>query len=118
MAAITAARHSAGPDILIIEKNKLLGRKILVTPGFVELGSIQDEENERFGERAAGVCDLVFLIGGERRAAPLLKGLQAKGYPEAQTSVCATLEEARGKLRELVRPGDVILFENDLPDIY
>ena len=31
--------------------------KFLITPGLVELGSVEDEENRRYGEHAAKVCD-------------------------------------------------------------
>jgi UDP-N-acetylmuramoyl-tripeptide--D-alanyl-D-alanine ligase len=29
-----------------------------------------------------------------------------------------TLEEAKKKIKEIVKPGDTVLFENDLPDNY
>jgi UDP-N-acetylmuramoyl-tripeptide--D-alanyl-D-alanine ligase len=32
--------------------------------------------------------------------------------------VVETLAEATAALQEIVRPGDVVLFENDLPDLY
>ena len=39
------------------------GKKVLVTPGMVELGEREYEENRRLGEQAADVCDLVILVG-------------------------------------------------------
>ena len=35
-------------------------RKFLVSPGFVELGQIENEENFKFGQQAARICDYVF----------------------------------------------------------
>ena len=39
------------------------GRKILVTPGMVELGNMEFDENRTFGAEAANVCDFVILVG-------------------------------------------------------
>ena len=35
-----------------------------------------------------------------------------------QIHVVTNLDEATKKLAELTKPGDVVLFENDLPDNY
>jgi UDP-N-acetylmuramoyl-tripeptide--D-alanyl-D-alanine ligase len=101
------------------------GRKFLVTPGFVELGEIEAQENYNLGREAAAVCDAVFLIGPLERTQPIrqgyLDGLAGPGNGEsgAHGDYCfPTLKEANLKLAELARPGDVVLFENDLPAIY
>jgi UDP-N-acetylmuramoyl-tripeptide--D-alanyl-D-alanine ligase len=39
------------------------GRRVLVTPGMVELGKIETAQNEAFGVRAAHICDYVLLVG-------------------------------------------------------
>ena len=44
------------------------GRRILVTPGMVELGTSEDEHNQEFGAHAAKVCDYVILVGAGQRA--------------------------------------------------
>lgn len=93
------------------------GKKVLVTPGMVELGEQEYEENRRFGERAADVCDLVILVG-PRRTTPILDGLKAADYPSQQIIVALNLEEVKHHLATQVQPGDVVLFENDLPDNY
>ena len=38
------------------------GKKVLVTPGMVELGEREYDENRHFGAEAAKVCDLVILV--------------------------------------------------------
>jgi UDP-N-acetylmuramoyl-tripeptide--D-alanyl-D-alanine ligase len=93
------------------------GRRVLVTPGMVELGEREQEENQVFGTRAAEVCDLVVLVG-EERSRPILAGLQAASYPESQVHVVANTAEAQALLAKTTRRGDVVLFENDLPDLY
>jgi UDP-N-acetylmuramoyl-tripeptide--D-alanyl-D-alanine ligase len=92
-------------------------RRLLVTPGMVELGEREDEENERFGTQAAAVCDLVVLVG-EERSKPILAGLSAASYPDSQIHVVANTSEAQALLARTTRRGDVVLFENDLPDLY
>lgn len=92
-------------------------RRLLVTPGMVELGEREAEENERFGARAAAVCDLVVLVG-EERSRPILSGLESASFPSAQVHVVASTAEAQELLAKTTRRGDVVLFENDLPDLY
>jgi UDP-N-acetylmuramoyl-tripeptide--D-alanyl-D-alanine ligase len=92
-------------------------RRILVTPGMVELGDREAEENRRFGRLAAEVCDRIILVG-PRQTLPIREGLAERSYPEAQVHVAADAGEAQRLLASITRAGDVVLFENDLPDLY
>jgi UDP-N-acetylmuramoyl-tripeptide--D-alanyl-D-alanine ligase len=92
-------------------------RRLLVTPGMVELGEREAEENELFGKHAAAVCDLVVLVG-EERSRPIRAGLTAASFPDSQIHVVANASEAQALLAKTTRRGDVVLFENDLPDLY
>lgn len=92
-------------------------KKVLVTPGMVELGEREYEENKRLGEHAADVCDLVILVG-PKRTTPILDGLKAGQYPSQRIIVALNLEEVKQHLATQVQAGDVVLFENDLPDSY
>lgn len=91
-------------------------RRVLVTPGMVELGDREEAENERFGTAAAAVCDLVILVG--EQTGPIRRGLEAAGFPAGALHVVADSGGAERFLSESSRSGDVILFENDLPDLY
>ena len=93
------------------------GKKVLVTPGMIELGEKEYEENKKLGEHAADVCDLVILVG-PMRTLPILDGLKAAAYPNQQIIVALNLEEVKKYLATRVEPKDVVLFENDLPDNY
>ena len=93
------------------------GKKVLVTPGMVELGEKEYEENKKLGEHAADVCDLIILVG-PTRTVPILDGLKAAAYPNQQIIVALNLEEVKQHLATRVQPGDIVLFENDLPDNY
>jgi UDP-N-acetylmuramoyl-tripeptide--D-alanyl-D-alanine ligase len=92
-------------------------RRLLVTPGMVELGDREAEENERFGTQAAAVCDLIVLVG-EQRSRPIRAGLTAADFPDDRIHVVANSSEAEALLARTTRRGDVVLFENDLPDLY
>jgi UDP-N-acetylmuramoyl-tripeptide--D-alanyl-D-alanine ligase len=91
--------------------------KILVTPGLVELGAVEEAENRRFGEHAATVCDHVILVGA-RQTQPIAEGLRAGGLPDERTHVVESLDEVTATLARIAGPGDVTLFANDLPDTY
>lgn len=89
-------------------------RKLVVTPGIVELGSLQREANERFGEQAARVADVLLVVASLNRDAILSGARRVDGT----TNLIAvdSLSEATEELGRLLGPGDVVLFENDLPD--
>lgn len=92
-------------------------RKIIVTPGMVELGEIEEAENEIFGENIAKVCDIAILVG-KNRTAPICRGIKKIGFIEENIYVVNSLNEATTVLASLTKPNDVVLFENDLPDTY
>lgn len=90
------------------------GRKVVVTPGMVELGPLQRSENEAFARKASLVCDELIVVGGTNRKA-LLRGAERGG---ASVTVVADREEAVELVRASLGPGDAVLYENDLPDHY
>ncbi|NLE52783.1 MAG: UDP-N-acetylmuramoyl-tripeptide--D-alanyl-D-alanine ligase [Chloroflexi bacterium] len=93
------------------------GRRVLITPGMVELGPIQDEENRTLGRRAAQVCTDIILVG-EEQTRPLQQGIRDAGFPEDRLQVYDTREEAIAWFNTALEPGDTVLFLNDLPDTY
>jgi UDP-N-acetylmuramoyl-tripeptide--D-alanyl-D-alanine ligase len=105
-----------------IESLKVLGaiegsQKIVITPGFVEMGEAQEKENELFGERIASVADYVGVVTGANEAS-LLKGLKNKQYHEDHIFTGRSEEEIMNKLQAVILPNAVILFENSLTEIY
>ena len=94
------------------------GRKILVTPGMIELGEMQFKENKACARNAASVCDFVLVIGDTNSEA-LLEGLKEGGLAEEKYRSFREMKEALYFLAtEYCRSGDVVLIENDLPDLY
>jgi UDP-N-acetylmuramoyl-tripeptide--D-alanyl-D-alanine ligase len=92
------------------------GRRILVTPGMVELGTQEADENRRLGELAAKVCDVALLSGP--LAQHIRAGLLDGGLDESRIILAPDGPSLHAELARLSRRGDVILFENDLPDVY
>lgn len=95
------------------------GKRILITPGMIELGKLEEEENRKFGEHIAGAAlDLVILVGKEQTA-PIAAGIESvKNGSETDVRIVNSLYEANDILNDFARPGDVVLYENDLPDTY
>ncbi len=93
------------------------GSRILITPGLVELGPIEAEENRRLGQAAASVCDYVVLVGPQQTR-PIRGGLAERGFPEERILTARHADEVADCLAGIVRPGDILLYENRLPDTY
>ena len=95
------------------------GKKIVVTPGMIELGSKEEELNREFGKQIAEVADEVILIG-EKRTKPIYNGLIDKKYKESKIHVLNDVRDAYTLINELKdkKKETYALFENDLPDTY
>lgn len=90
------------------------GQTAVITPGMVELGHLQDSENEEFALLASQQVDHLIIVGRTNRKA-LLRG-SVKG--KASVTVVDTRDEAVAWARDNLGPGDAVLYENDLPDHY
>lgn len=93
------------------------GRRIVITPGMVELGGEEAAFNRAFGEQMAESADVAILVG-KRHTQPIVDGLLAKDFPQERIHVVSSLEESTKVLHGMMRAGDVVLYENDLPDNY
>jgi len=90
------------------------GRAVVVTPGMVELGPRQAQENATFAATAADVVTDLVVVGHTNRAA-LMAGARAAARP-VEVVLVEDREKAAAWVREHLGPGDVVLYENDLPD--
>jgi UDP-N-acetylmuramoyl-tripeptide--D-alanyl-D-alanine ligase len=104
----------AAIEVLKNYKNR---RKIFATPGLVELGSSRGEVHKKIGLKLAEVADLVLLIQNSNTEF-FLQGLKEKKYPEKQIKIYQTSQELNNDLKNILKSGDVILFQNDWPDSY
>jgi UDP-N-acetylmuramoyl-tripeptide--D-alanyl-D-alanine ligase len=101
-AALAALARVATPD----------GKQVVVTPGMVELGPRQAEENTRFATAVARQCSHLVVVGHTNRPA-LLKGAHGG---QAEVLAVETREDAVAWVRDTLHAGDAVLYENDLPD--
>lgn len=92
------------------------GRRILVTPGMVELGHAHDEEHRKIGELAAKQVDVLLAVVPERIRA--LTTAYAAQNANGKVLPFPNFTAAQNWLNEHLGSGDVVLLENDLPDLY
>ena len=94
------------------------GKKVVVTPGMIELGPKEEELNMEFGKQIADVADEVILVG-EKRTKPIYNGLIERKFREENIHVLNDVRDAYTLLASLKDNRDLYaLFENDLPDTY
>lgn len=104
-------------SVLDILARRDKGRRILVTPGMVELGDTHDEEHKRIAEIALKKTDCVLVVSPGRIRS--FVDTYEKGMTGIQTlDVFDTFENAQNWLQQNLRDNDVVLLENDLPDVY
>lgn len=99
--------------------NKMNGTKVIVTPGMVELGNNEDEENYNLGVKISEVCDYAILVG-KNQTKSILKALEDNNYEKDNIFVINNVRDAYKIIDALKEEKKEIfaLFENDLPDIY
>jgi UDP-N-acetylmuramoyl-tripeptide--D-alanyl-D-alanine ligase len=84
----------------------------------IELGDMQDEYNEKFGEQIAKKADYVILIG-ENITKPIYNGLIKAGYDKDKIHILNNVVDSYPLVRQLAQGKEVYaLYENDLPDSY
>jgi UDP-N-acetylmuramoyl-tripeptide--D-alanyl-D-alanine ligase len=115
-------------------------RKIYITPGLVEMGKASEEIHKKIGQQLVGVVDIVILI--KNSVTPwIAEGIkstviarsaegaailhQEKIASDALAMIGTpstiwfdTVQEAHASLDKILKPGDVVLFQNDWGDSY
>jgi len=89
-------------------------QKILITPGMIELGSIQFSENARLATMASNICHHIIIVGETNKKA-LLSGLK---NTSAKIHTIKNLSETDQLLPLIYKGTAAVLFENDLGDQY
>ena len=108
--------NPAGADAALdlLAAQPVSGRRVLVTPGMIELGPRQAADNEALARRAASIAQIVVVVG-QSKARALLAGLEDSSVELLRVR---TRDEAVDWVRATLGPDDVVLYENDLPDHY
>ncbi|PZP39682.1 MAG: UDP-N-acetylmuramoyl-tripeptide--D-alanyl-D-alanine ligase [Pseudomonas fluorescens] len=91
-------------------------RRVLITPGMVELGKAHDAEHARLGALAATHADVILAIGPAR--IPTFIQAVKQNASQAELHTFPSLQVARTWVQAHGQPDDVILIANDLPDRY
>lgn len=92
-------------------------KRIIVTPGLVELGEKEYECNFNLGKTAAECADIIILVG-LKRSKPIADGVEAADFDKKNLYVVASFKEAMDIFAPMCDKDTVLLFENDLPDNY
>lgn len=93
------------------------GKRIVVTPGMIELGALQKEANQEFGKQIARCADVAIIVG-RYNADAIMQGITEGEMPVANTHYVGSFAEAQKLLQAMLQPGDTVLYENDLPDTF
>ena len=109
----TGAKMSLGvlKEFAVGEGNK----RIVITPGFVEMGTRQADANKELGRTIAVSCDYAIIVNAVNREA-IKSGIEEGSLPAEKYFLADSLNHAHQQLAKILRPGDVVLYENDLPD--
>jgi UDP-N-acetylmuramoyl-tripeptide--D-alanyl-D-alanine ligase len=92
-------------------------RRILITPGLIEMGPDKQRYHAEIGWSAAKHVDVVYLVG-PKQTADIRAAMLESGFPEENIHTTRSLDEARAQLAHIAGggPNDAILIANDLPD--
>ena len=93
------------------------GKRIVVTPGMIELGSEQNRFNKEFGQYMVGKTDEVILIG-KKATQYIYDGLKESGFNMQHVFVLNDVKDAFVLIKKLRENSTYVLLENDLPDLF
>ncbi len=94
------------------------GKRIVITPGMIELGDEQFELNRQLGETIAKNVDVAIIVGQYNRNA-IIEGISnVEDFPNEAVHIVDSFNDAQKLLATIATKGDTILYENDLPDTF
>lgn len=108
--------HTA-PRVLQTVKEIPGSNKIVITPGYVELGEEQYRYNVELGKEIAKTATAVGIVGIVNRKA-LADGLTAVGFSAKNIVFADTEAAATQQLQPFIIPQSVVLYEGGTPEIY
>ena len=93
------------------------GKKMVVTPGMIEVGEKEDEVNKEFGRQIGKTVDEAILIG-ENKTKAIYEGLIEVGFDKEHIHVLNDVMDAFDLMVKLKGENTYVLLENDLPDSF
>lgn len=109
--------NPVGSKISLDVLKMMPGKRVIVTPGLIDLGEKEGQYNYDFGYYMKDRADFVVLVG-EKTSQAILKGLQASGFNTKNCVICRSVKEAFVYVYGHFSTKDTILLENDLPDAF
>ena len=109
--------NPVGSKMALDVLNLMPGKKIVVTPGMIELKDMEYELNFEFGKHMASVADYVILVG-KKQTKPIYDGLIKGKFNPENIFITNDVKEAYPKIEEVRNDKTYVLFENDLPDLF
>jgi UDP-N-acetylmuramoyl-tripeptide--D-alanyl-D-alanine ligase len=92
-------------------------KRLLITPGMVELGDAHDAQHYALGQLAGKLVDVAAVVM-PARIESFLKGFRESAPEGTLLRTFEAQDEAENWVKSLAGTGDVILFENNLPDLF
>lgn len=92
-------------------------KKVIITPGLIELGEKEYDCNYQLGLESTKWCDIIILVG-KNRAKPMLDAIGITDFDKDNVFVVSSFKEAMKKYLPMADEKSVVLLENDLPDNY
>lgn len=89
-------------------------RKIIITPGMVELGIAHDEAHKQVGAMCSQICDVIIAVQ-PKRIPSFVEEIKSGSKLLVEVD---SFEEATEWMNKNATDNDVVLIENDLPDMY
>ena len=93
------------------------GKRVVVTPGLIDLGEMENRANYNFGRNMWGAADFVILVG-KNQTKYILKGLKDAGFNMDNVITVDRIYDAFNYVYSNFKTTDTILLENDLPDAF
>lgn len=115
---IIDATYSANPDGVIAHLDYLkilIGKKIIIMPCLIELGSASQEIHQRIGRKIAQTCDLA-IITTKDKFKEIKDAAEKEGMKAENILFLSKPEVILNKINLFCSPGDIILLEGRVPN--
>ena len=109
--------NPVGSKMAVDVLNLMPGRKIIVTPGMIELKDKEYEANYEFGKQISEVADYTILVG-KKQTKPIYDGLLSNNYNKNKIFILNDVRDAFPLIEKLRDDKTYVLLENDLPDLF
>lgn len=114
---IVDSSYSANPDGVFADLNYFSvfkGKRTIIMPSLIELGSKSVEIHEKIGRKIAEVCDSA-IITSKDRFKEIKKGAMACGMPESAILLCDNAKDIYMMVTLVCKIGDAVLLEGRVP---